>query len=151
MITILFAGFLVLSMTVALADWRRGWLMAILCGVLQDPARKLTPGSPVAMSLSVILVYIVVLFGASPVLQRHVAEFTRRFSTVYAALIITLLFLALAALRGLFTFGIDGWKAPALSLFVYCAPLPAVLLGYTYLQREENLYTLFRFYAAVTA
>jgi len=36
MITILFAAFLLLSMSVALIDWRRGWLMAILCGVLQE-------------------------------------------------------------------------------------------------------------------
>ena len=151
MITILFAGFLLLSMSVALIDWRRGWLMAILCGVLQDPARKLTPGSPVIITLSVVAVYAVILFAASGMLQQHAREFTRRFSTVYAALIVLILFLALAAIRGLFTFGISGWKAPALSLFVYCAPLPAVLLGYTWLRREENLSTMFRFYAAVTS
>src|SRR5205823_1627209 len=33
----------------------------------------------------------------------------------------------------------------------YCAPIPAVLLGYTWLQREENIYAFFRFYAAVTS
>jgi len=151
MIIILFAGFLLLSMSVALTDWRRGWLMALLCGVLQDPARKLTPGSPVVITLSVMAVYAVILFAALSPLQQHAREFTRRFGTIYAALIITLLFLVLAAIRGLFTFGLDGWKAPALSFFVYCAPIPAVLLGYTWLQREEHLYMLFRFYAAVTA
>jgi hypothetical protein len=151
MITILFAGFLLLSATVALTDWRRGWLMAILCGVLQDPARKLTPGAPVAMTLSVIVVYAIVLFAALPALQQHAREFTRRFGTVYSALVLTLVFLVFAAIRGLATFGLDGWKAPALSLFIYCAPIPAVLLGYTWLQREEKLYALFRFYAAVTA
>ena len=151
MITILFAAFLLLSMTVALTDWRRGWLMAVLCGVLQDPVRKLTPGAPVLITLSVIAVYAIILFAASGALQQHAREFTRRFSTVYSALIITLLFLVLAAIRGLFTFGLAGWKAPALSLFVYCAPLPAVLVGYAYLRREENLYTFFRFYAVLTA
>ncbi len=151
MISILFAGFLLLSMTVALSDWRRGWMMAILCGVLQDPARKLTPGTPVLMTLSVIAVYAVILFAASGTLQQHAREFVRRFGTVHSALVLTLVFLALAAIRGLFTFGLDGWKAPALSLFVYCAPLPAVLLGYVWVQREENIDTFFRFYAAVTA
>src|SRR6266480_4442609 len=114
MITIVFAGFLLLSMTVAITDWRRGWLMAVICGVLQDPARKLTPGAPVAMSLSIILVYAVILFAASGSMQKYAAEFTRRFGGVYGALIIVLLFLVLAAIRGLFTFGIEGWKAPAL-------------------------------------
>ena len=151
MILIVFVGFLVLSMTVALTDWRRGWLMAILCGVLQDPARKLTPGSPVALTLSVMVVYAIILFSASGTLQQYAREFGRRFANVYTGVLITMLFLVLAAIRGLFTFGVTGWKAPALSFFVYCAPIPAVLLGYAYLQREENLYTLFRFYAVVTA
>ena len=48
-ITIIFAAFLALSASFTLVDWRRGWLLAILCGVLQDPARKLTPGTPVIM------------------------------------------------------------------------------------------------------
>jgi hypothetical protein len=151
MITVLFFGFLVLSMVVAMTDWRRGWLMAILCGVLQDPARKMTPGSPVAMTLSVMLVYFVILVAASGAMQMHAREFSRRFGRVNLALIVVILFLFLAAIRGLFTFGLAGWKAPALSLFIYSAPIPAVLLGYTWLQREEHLYTLFRFYAAVTS
>ena len=131
MITILFAGFLSLSIVVALTDWRRGWLMAILCGILQDPARKLTPGTPVAMTLSIVLVYAAVLFAGSGIIRRHGVEFTRRLNH-----------------KDILE---DQWvKAPALSLFIYCAPIPAVLLGYTYLQREEDLYTLFRFYAVAT-
>jgi len=151
MITIVFLAFLLMSMTVALTDWRRGWLMAVLCGVLQDPVRKLTPGAPVVLTLSVIAVYAVILFASSGALQQHATEFARRFSPVYSALVVALFFIGIAAIRGLFTFGLEGWKAPALSLFVYCAPLPAVLVGYTYLQREENLYRFFRFYATVTS
>src|SRR5881227_1174989 len=100
MITILFAGFLVLSMTVALVDWRRGWLMAILCGVLQDPARKLTPGTPVALTMSMILVYLVILIGGSVTIQRHAKELSRRFNAMYGVFTVVLLFLALAAIRG---------------------------------------------------
>src|SRR5688572_6076349 len=106
MITIVFAGFLLLSMTVALLDWRRGWLMAVLCGVLQDPARKLTPGTPVALSLSVVAVYAVILFAGMGTLQEYGREFKQRFSSVFGAVIITLFFLGLAAIRGLFTFGL---------------------------------------------
>ena len=53
-VTIIFAAFLLLSASFTLVDWRRGWLLAILCGVLQDPARKLTPGTPVIMSISIV-------------------------------------------------------------------------------------------------
>jgi hypothetical protein len=150
-ITILFAAFLLLSASFTLVDWRRGWLLAILCGVLQDPARKLTPGTPVIMSISIVLIYVVVIFSAQVTLQDHGREFTRRFPALYGALIFVFVFLFLAAVNGLFTFGIDQWKAPAMSFFLYLAPLPAVIIGYAFLQREEQLFGLFRFYAAVTS
>jgi hypothetical protein len=151
MLLIIYAGFMLLSMTVALIDWRRGWLMAVVCGVLQDPVRKLTPGTPVAITLSVMVVYAMILIAALPALQRDGKEFGKRFSNVYSATLLVSLFIVLAALRGLFTYGLEGWKAPALSLFIYCAPVPAVLLGYSYLQREEQLYKFFRYYAIITS
>lgn len=151
MITILFAAFLLFSTVVAFVDWRRGWLLGIACGVLQDPARKLTPGTPVLMSLSIVVVYLTVLFAAQGELKAHAREFARRFGGIYQAILLVLLFLVLAALNGLATFGIENWKLPALSFFIYCIPFPAVILGYAYLQREEQLLGLFRFYAALTA
>jgi hypothetical protein len=149
--TILFLALMLLSVAVALVDWRRGWLLAILVGVLQDPARKLTPGTPVAMSLSMVVIYFVVIFAAQKTLQMHARDFSRRFGNVFGAVTVVLFFLVLAAVNGIFTFGLDGWKAPALSLFIYLTPIPAVILGYAYLQREEQLYGLFRFYALVTS
>ncbi|HXH41306.1 MAG TPA: hypothetical protein VNN08_21945 [Thermoanaerobaculia bacterium] len=151
MITIIFVAFLLLSMSVALVDWRRGWLLAVLCGVLQDPARKMTPGTPVAMSLSIVLVYAIVLFAAQGELQTHTRDFLRRFANLYASGILVVVFLALAAVNGIVTFGIANWKIPALSLFIYCIPIPAVILGYTWVQKEEHLEKLFRFYAVLTS
>lgn len=149
--TVLFVALMLLSSAIALVDWRRGWLLAILVGVLQDPARKLTPGTPVVMSLSMVLIYFVVVFAAQKTLQAHARDFSRRFANVFSGVTIVLFFLFLAAVNGIFTFGLDGWKAPALSLFIYLTPIPAVILGYAYLQREEQLYDLFRFYALVTS
>jgi len=150
-VPILFGAFMLMSMSITLVDWRRGWLLAILCGVLQDPARKLTPGSPVVMSISIVAIYVAVIFAAQSTLQRHGREFSRRFSSLFGALLFFFIFLFLAGVNGLFTFGLDQWKAPAMSFFLYLAPLPAVIIGYAFLQREEQLYVLFRFYAAVTS
>jgi len=150
-IPVLFAGFLLMSLSFTLVDWRRGWLLAILAGVLQDPARKLTPGTPVLMTMSIVLIYGVIIFAAQGTLQREAQEFSKRFSSVYACLIFFFIFLFLAAINGLFTFGIDQWKAPAMSFFLYCAPLPAVIIGYAFVYREEQLYALFKFYAVITS
>jgi hypothetical protein len=151
MITLVFACFLGLAAAIALVDWRRGWMLAIVVAVLQDPARKLTPGTPVVMTFSIVLVYLLVLFGAQRMLMRNYADFSRRFGRLYLAGALFFLFLILATFNGLMTYGIELWKVPALSLFIYCAPVPAVILGYAFVNREEALHSFFRFYAIVTS
>lgn len=148
---VLFFTLLGLSVLVALFDWRRGWLLLLVCGMLQDPARKLTPGSPVAMTLSAVVVYVAILFAAYNTLQEHRREFSRRFPSLYIVAAAMLIILVLAAINGLASYGIEYWKVPMLSLFTYVSPLPAVLLGYVYVQREEDLYKFFRFYAVLTS
>ena len=69
MITIAFLAFVGLSATVALADWRRGWLLALVVGVLQDPVRKLVPGAPVYLTFSIVGVYIAILFSVQQRMQ----------------------------------------------------------------------------------
>ena len=151
MITLLFIGFVGVSATMAFADWRRGWLLAVVCGVLQDPARKLTPGAPVAMSMSIVAVYAAILFANLPQIRAGLADFARRFPRVTSTLAFFAFFLLLAALNGLVTFGAAHWIAPMLSLFIYVAPLPAVILGYLFVDREERLLFFLRFYAVLTA
>lgn len=147
---LLFAGFMLLAVTVALADWRRGWLLALLVAVLQDPTRKMTAGTPVALTMSVVVIYVVVLFSAQRQMQQGFAEFSLRISRVWNAVAMMVFFVLLAAMNGLFTYGLEHWKVPALSLFIYCAPLPAVILGFVYAQREEHIVDFLKFYAVVT-
>jgi hypothetical protein len=151
MVWLTFASFIVLACMVAFVDWRRGWLLAVVVGILQDPARKLTAGAPVAMTMSIVAVYIAIIFVNQGRLQRAVADFSQRFPRVWSAFGLLFFFLILAALNGLMTFGITYWKVPLLSLFIYIAPLPAVLLGYMYVDREEAVERFFRFYAVVTS
>lgn len=151
MITLSFLGFLLLAIAIALVDWRRGWAMALAVGVLQDPARKLTPGTPVVLTYSIVIVYMAIIVAAQIPLQSGMRDFKRRFSPLYIAFVLVLFFLALGAANGLFTYGIENWKVPALSLFIYLAPLPAVIIGYTWMRREEDLFGLLRFYAIITS
>lgn len=151
MITVLFVAFLALAVTVAITDWRRGVLMFVVVGALQDPARKLTPGTPFIMTMSVIVIYAAIIVATQSQLQKALADFTKRFAAVWAAFGITIFFIVLAALNGLMTNGIALWRVPVASLFIYLAPLPAVLVGYLYIDREERFLTFVRFYSIVTS
>lgn len=151
MITFVFAGVLAASMAMALIDWRRAWFAAVVCGILQDPVRKITPGTPAALSMSVVLVYLAILFAALVHLQSNRLDFERRFPRIYTLFTVLMAFLVLAAVNGLATFGLKGWAAPALSLIIYLIPIPAILLGYAWLHREQQLVSFFVFFAVVTS
>lgn len=151
MITLLFGAILLASMAVALSNWRHGWVAAVVCGILQDPVRKMTPGTPAALTMSIVAVYAVILFAALGPLQRSRGDFARRFPNLYSTIALFLVMLAFAAMNGLATFGLAAWKVPALSLLIYLLPFPAVLLGYSWLTREEQLVRFFQFYAIVTS
>jgi hypothetical protein len=151
MITIPFLALLLLACVIAFLDWRRGWYLAILCGVLQDPVRKMTTGTPVAITFSIVLVYLFVLLASNVTLRRNLADLGRRFSPLHSAAALFLVFLFIAAVNGLITYGLAYWKAPALSFVIYMMPIPALLLGYSFFRRDEDLVPLLIFYAGVTA
>ena len=151
MITLAFVGLLAASMALAISDWRRAWFAAVLCGVLQDPIRKITTGTPVALTMSVVAVYAAILFGALGELKWSHRDFERRFPRINALFTLFIVFLVIAALNGLATFGLRAWQAPALSLLTYMIPIPAILMGYAWLRREEQLVSFFTFYAALTS
>lgn len=135
----------------SLVDWRRGWLLVVICGVIQDPVRKLSAGAPVGISFAVVGLYAVILFAARNEMRQSAVEFTRRFRNISTGIVIFVFLLLIAALNGLMTYGFDKWKAPMLSFITYVIPVIAALLGYTWLQREEMMMRFFRLYATVTS
>jgi hypothetical protein len=147
----LYLAFLGFACAFALTDWRRGWLLVVVCGAVQDPVRKLTGGAPVFVSFAVVALYAAILFGARDELMAHLSDFARRFGNLYTSIVVFVFLLGVSALNGLMTYGFDKWKVPLLSGFTYCVPLVAALLGYTWLQREEWMYKFFNVYAAVTS
>lgn len=151
MVQIVFFVFVGAAAVYALHDWRRAWPLAVLCGLLQDPARKLTAGQPVYMTFSVVIVYAAILVAASRELRASILEFSRRFADIANMTVIMIGLILLAAANALVTYGLSNWEVPALGLFTYLLPIPAVIFAYTYVQREETLYRFFRFYAAATS
>ena len=135
----------------ALVDWRRGWLLVIVCGVIQDPVRKLTGGSPVYVSFLVVLLYAAILFSARNELRGYAIDFVRRFQNISTGIVVFIGLLLVAAINGMVTYGFDKWKAPAISFVTYLIPMIAALLGYAWLQREEMMLRFFHLYAAITS
>jgi hypothetical protein len=151
MALLLYLVFLAGACAYALVDWRRGWLLVIVCGVIQDPVRKLTGGSPVYVSFLVVGLYAVILFSARNEMRAYAIEFTRRFQSISTGLVIFVGLLVVAGLNGVVTYGFDKWEAPTVSFVTYIIPVIAALLGYTWLQREEMMLRFFHIYALLTS
>ena len=151
MVLIPFLALLLLGCVIAFLDWRRGWYLAIACGVLQDPVRKMTAGTPVVLTFSIVLVYLFIVLACHVTLRNALADIAKRFPPLYAAANIFVLFLMVAAVNGLMTYGLEHWKAPALSFIIYVIPIPAMLVGYAFFRRDEDLYGFLVFYSVLTS
>lgn len=151
MALIFYLAFLAFACTYTIRDWRGAWLFVIVCGVVQDPVRKLTPGEPVAVSFLVVGLFGVIMIAARNELLVALKDLARRFPKLCTALMVFLVALIIAAMNGLFTYGVQHWKVPALSFTTYVAPMTAILFGYTWLQREEMMYRFLRLYAILTS
>lgn len=148
---LLYLSLLGTACTLALANWRRGWYFLLICGILQDPVRKVTPGTPVTVSFSILILYVAILFGARDEIRVQLSDFSRRFGALYTATFVFFLLLVISAMNGLITYGFGFWKVPLVGFFTYVAPIPAILLGYTWLRREEMVYRMFALYSLVTS
>jgi hypothetical protein len=151
MAALTFIALVGLAAGTALIDYRKGWYAAILIGVLQDPARKLIPGHPAILVLTVMVVYAAIIVGAAPLLESGAYYFRRRYRNIDRLLPLLAVVLIIAAVNGMVTFGVSQWEAPALSLFIYCAPIPAIIFGYVFTRNEEDLIRFLKFYSALTS
>src|SRR5688572_26251950 len=93
----LYIAFVGVGCAYAQTNWQRAWLLVFVCGVIQDPIRKLTPGSPVYVSYLVVVLFAAILFAAREPLLAHVAEFGRRFPSIQTAVAMFLAILVIAA------------------------------------------------------
>src|SRR5476649_638808 len=109
MITYAFFGLIALATALSLRDWRRGILWGIAVGLLQDPVRKLTPGTPALMAVSSFPIWIAVLVrlrlserGAWARLRQDWPRVARR--------MVVFVFLLLPAAAMAFQFGLGAWR-----------------------------------------
>ena len=91
--------FLALACAYAMVDWRRGWLLVSIAGVLQDPVRKLTSGSPVWVSFLVVILYMAAIFSARHAILAEARDFGRRFGRIYTIIVLLIFLLIVSALN----------------------------------------------------
>jgi hypothetical protein len=126
---------LLLAGMLTLVDWRRGMLMCVIVGVLQDPLRKLAPGQPVYYVLMVGAVFGIAWVRAAmmrvPLGPSVIHGWQRNLKAPFA------LFIAVVLAQALHSYvRFRSPVVPGIGLLVWLAPIPAVVLAYQFAVRR---------------
>jgi hypothetical protein len=150
MLTTLFLGFIVGGTILALVDWRRGVFMAILIGIVQDPIRKMTPGTPPLFVLSSLPIWALVWMA---VLLRE-RDAWRRFRRADPIRGRVFWLFGLSLIPGTLVtlgYGLAATPVAALGLFAYVAPLLTLVAGFVFTKRVRDVRGMLGFYAVVSS
>lgn len=118
-------------LAVCLFDWRRGLLLCLCVGFVQDPIRKLLPGRPVALVVAVALCFVVCMVGLFARGERlALRRLFQWFPRVRPA---AMAFLVIVLLQSLVTVVRTGNSVLAgIGMLAYLSPPLALLLGERY-------------------
>jgi hypothetical protein len=142
---VFFYALSIFSVLLCLVDWRKGVILALIMGFLQDPMRKLMPGEPVYMTLYSSALSGAVLMGAllagvSANLRKIAAwkDFLRTPGMLFVLWVV--IQSAVSVLKsGSLALGFIGMVA-------YLAPMPTIFLVYHYVRSEKEIYKYLTIY-----
>ena len=146
----LFGFFVLVSAGVAWGDARVGLRLAILAGLLQDPVRKLTPGTPPILAISALPIVAASILGLLSRDRRLVQRLAQAHPALAGSLRVFALSLAPALLVLLVSYGPAAWSAALLGLFGYLTPLMAMVWGFNFVRQADDLRRLLVFYCVAT-
>jgi hypothetical protein len=146
----LFGVFVFASACAAFTDARLGLRLAIVAGVLQDPVRKLIPGTPAILAVSALPVVAAALVGQFARDRRTAARFARAHPRLAASLKLFALSLLPGVAILLVSYGAAAWRGALLGAFGYLTPLLAIVWGFSFVRDDGDLRRLLVFYCAVT-
>ena len=125
-----------LAAVAAISDWRKGLMLCVLTGVLQDPLRKLTPDQPAYFVLLVGVVFAAAALGAILRRTRLTPNAIQGWKSQMGRPInLYLLLVAVQAVHSLTRFGSP--MMTGIGLMAYLAPIPAVVFAYQFAVRRN--------------
>lgn len=149
MILFAFFALIALASAVAFANWRTGLYWFVVIGLLQDPVRKLIPGTPGYLVLATSPVWIALALRTfvSPDRRAQIGRAYPRLAKVVRLFLLSLLPAALISA----TYGARSWMLTVLGAFTYASLVYSAVLGYRFARDTDALRRFFSFYCVLTA
>lgn len=132
----------------ALLGWRTGILLMIVLAAIQDPLRKLVPGTPGWLVLLSAPVFLAAIFASTIRTRNWWAEFRFCYPSIASSLRL-LVFLSLPAAFLSATYGAGSWMLTIFGAFSYSVIFFAIIAGFHYSRSLLELRKLLVFYCLV--
>ena len=129
----------------ALFGWRRGIALMIVLAAIQDPLRKLVPGTPGWLVLATVPVFAAALLSSMMRTRRFWGEFRSRYPHVANSMLL-LAALSLPAAWLSATYSEGSWMMTVIGAFSYSVIFLAVLAGFHYPSRSFDVRTVLSTY-----
>jgi hypothetical protein len=144
----LFAAVVVATALLAFVRWRSALFLIIVVGALQDPIRKLTPGTPAIMAVSSLPIFCAACLAVFA-RERPWGTFVHAWPGLKRPTALFLLSLLPATVLT-FQYGLTAWPIAVIGLFGYLAPLSALLVGFVYGRNAADIRKVLIFYTCFT-
>jgi hypothetical protein len=143
-----FLGLIALFSLIALSNWRRGVLLIIVVAALQDPVRKLIPGTPGWLALATAPIIAALIMG-SRFGTRHWWELFQQHQPMIAKCLMLFAVMCLPAAGISATYGPGSWMLTVLGVFSYSILFLTIIAGFHYARRAEDIRGLLAAYCIV--
>lgn len=137
---------ILIAVCVALADWRWGIAAAIVIALVQDPLRKMIPGTPGYLSMASAPVWLAIILSAIFVGQLHSRRYLDQFPRLAQWFQRTMAYMALPAALSI-TYWPNGWMIALLGAFIYGMMYCTLIAGWSYPDLRHWIARLMGFYA----
>ena len=134
----------------ALANWRWGIAAAIVIGLLQDPLRKLVPGSPGYLAMASMPIWLATMASAAFADQLPIQRFFSGFPRLGKWIVAMIAYLAIPAMISA-TYGRNTWMITLLGAFVYLTMFLVLVAGWRYPGGTHRIGWILGFYVIVAA
>ncbi len=134
------------SCVLAVYRWRWGVVAAIVIGLLQDPWRKLVPGTPSYLAMASVPVWIAVMASALFANQLQIGTFLNNFPRFGRAVVWFGAYLLLPAVLSA-TYGVNSWQITLLGALTYTMAFLGLAAGWNFSRDDNGRMRLISFYA----
>lgn len=136
------------SALLALVNWRLGVLLMICVAAVQDPLRKMVPGTPGYLALATAPVFFALTARALMSNPGWWREFVSQCPRIAQPLVLFIILCLPAAMISL-TYGENTWLLTVFGAFSYSTIFLAVIVGFHFARRGVDIRLLLAFYCGV--